>query len=137
LKSKLHDSISAIFCIYSDKLRQEKIMQTRVINKDNWQGFFDQVSKALQGKLIEIEVDSLELGAQIAVDKLSLNGLTYDKKDDAFVISTDEIEHVIHSPQQIFVTDGANGIDSLKVSSADGSEHIVSFAEPLTLPPAD
>ncbi len=112
-------------------------MQTRVINKDNWQGFFDQVSKALQGKLIEIEVDSLELGAQIAVDKLPLNGLTYDKKDDAFVISTDEIEHVIHSPQQIFVTDGANGIDSLKVSSADGSEHIVSFAEPLTLPPAD
>ena len=112
-------------------------MQTREIAKDNWQSFFDQVSRALQGKLIQIEVDSLELGAQIEVNKLSLNGLTYDKKDDAFVISTDEIEHVIRSPQQIFAADGGDGIDSLKVRSADGTEQIISFVEPLALPPPD
>ena len=112
-------------------------MQTREIEKDNWQGFFDQVSRALQGKLIQIEVDSLELGAQIELDKLSLNGLTYDSKDDAFIISTEEIEHVIHSPQQIFVADGIEGIGSLQVRSADGTEQMVSFKEPLALPPAD
>jgi len=112
-------------------------MQTREIEKDNWQSFFDQVSRVLQGKLIQIEVDSLELGAQTELDKLSLNGLTYDKKDDAFIISTEEIEHVIRSPQQIFVADGSDGINSLQVRSADGTEQIVSFVEPLALPPAD
>jgi len=112
-------------------------MQTREIEKDNWQSFFDQVSGTLQGKLIQIEVDSLELGAQIEADKLSLNGLTYDKKDDAFVVSTEEIEHIIHSPQQIFTTDGTEGIDSLQVRSADGTEQMISFTEPLALPPAD
>jgi len=112
-------------------------MQTREIEKINWQSFFDQVSRALQGKLIKIEVDSLELGAQIEADKLSLNGLTYDRKDDAFIITTDEIEHVIRSPQQIFVTDGAEGMNSLKISSADGTEQIISFVEPLALPPPD
>ncbi len=40
-------------------------MQTREIEKDNWQSFFDQVSGTLEGKLIQIEVDSLELGVQI------------------------------------------------------------------------
>jgi hypothetical protein len=67
----------------------------------------------------EIEVDSLELGAQIEAEKLSLNGLTYDRKDDAFVITTD----------------GTEGMNSLKISSADGTEQIISFVEPLALPP--
>lgn len=111
-------------------------MQTREIAKHNWQGFFDQVSLTLQGKLIQIEVDSLELGAQIEADKLSLNGLTYDSKDDAFVISTDQIQHVIRSPQQIFVADGKEGMNSLKVCAADGTEQIIKFLEPLALPPA-
>ncbi|MFZ9038543.1 MAG: DUF5335 family protein [Gammaproteobacteria bacterium] len=111
-------------------------MRTREIARENWQNFFDRVSRALQGKLIQIEIDSLELGAQIEVDRLSLNGLTYDSKDDSFVISTDEIEHVIHSPQQIFVGDGGDGVNSLEVRAADGSEQIIRFTEPLALPPA-
>ena len=112
-------------------------MQTREIEKDNWQSFFDQVSRILQGKLIQIEVDSLELGAQAELNKLSLNGLTYDKRDDAFIISTEEIEHVIHSPQQIFIADGTEGINSLQVRSTDGTDQIISFTEPLALPPAN
>jgi hypothetical protein len=112
-------------------------MQTREIEKGNWQGFFDQVSRALRGKLIQIEVDSLELGAQTELDKLSLNGLTYDKKDDAFIISTEQIDHVIRSPQQIFATDGSEGMNSIEVRPADGTQQIVRFTEPLALPPAD
>ena len=112
-------------------------MQTREIEKGNWQGFFDQVSRALRGKLIQIEVDSLELGAQTELDKLSLNGLTYDRRDDAFIISTEEIEHVIHSPQQIFATDGSEGMNSLEICAADGTRQILRFTEPLALPPAN
>lgn len=73
------------------------------------------------------EIDSLELSAQIEVDKFSLNGLTYDVKDDAFIVSTDQIDHVIHSPQQIFAADGSDVINSLKVRSADGTEQIISL----------
>jgi len=111
-------------------------MQTREIEKRNWAGFFDQVSRALRGKLIQIEVDSLELGAQTELDRLSLNGLSYDRKDDAFIIITEQIEHVIRSPQQIFATDGGEGMNSIEVRAADGSQQIVRFSEPLALPPA-
>ena len=111
-------------------------MQSREIARDNWQGFFDRVSKALQGKIIRIEIDSLEIGAQIEADKLSLDGLTYDPKDDAFIVSTAELEHVIRAPQQIFVTEGERGMGSLEVRAADGSAQIVDLVEPLALPPA-
>jgi len=110
-------------------------MQSREIAKDYWQGFFDRVSKALQGKVIRIEIDSLELGAQVEADKLSLNGLTYDAKDDTFIIATEELEHVVRLPQQIYVTEGERGVGSLEVRAADGSTQIVNFVEPLALPP--
>ena len=111
-------------------------MQTREIEKRYWQEFFDQVSAALQGKLIRIEVDSLDLGAQVEVERLSLNGLSYDTRGDIFIIDTDEIEHLIRSPQQIFVADGEEGINSIDIRCADGSEQILSFSEPLALPAA-
>ena len=109
-------------------------MHTRAIAKSVWSSFFDQVSEILRGKVIKIEVDSLELGAQIEVNKLSLNSLTYDKKDDSVIVSTDEIQHVIHSPQKIYVTEGPIGMDSLLVRTSDGIEQIISFSEPLALP---
>jgi len=51
-------------------------MRTREIHKDNWQSFFDQVSRTLRGELIQIEIDSLEPGAWIELDRLSLDDLT-------------------------------------------------------------
>ena len=52
-------------------------------------------------------------------------------------MQTREIEHVIRSPLQIFAADGTEELNNLKVRSADGSEQIISFAEPLALPPAN
>jgi len=52
-------------------------------------------------------------------------------------MQTGEIEHVIRSPQQVFVADGTKGINSLKVRSADGTEQIINYAGPLALPSAD
>ena len=112
-------------------------MQTREIEKRYWQDFFDQVSASLQGKMIRIEVDSLDLGAQVEAEGLSLNGLSYDVRGDTFVIATEAIEHNIRSPQQIFVADGDEGINSIDIRCADGTEQILSFSEPLALPPAN
>lgn len=109
-------------------------MKTREIPKSNWLRFFAQISDVLQGKVIQIEVDSLDLGAQIAVNKLSLNSLAYDRKDDSFIISTDEIQHVIQIPQQLFVTEEPLGIVSLQVRSSDEIEQIIRFSEPLAFP---
>ena len=112
-------------------------MFDREIASADWQAFFDQVSGALQGKVIKIEVDKLNLGAQIEAQNLSLNGLSYDPRDDVFTISTDEIEHMIHSPQRVFINESDGGVDSLMIQPADGGEEIIQFTEPLGLPSPD
>jgi hypothetical protein len=110
-------------------------MQTREISKPNWAEFFDQVSAALQGKTIEIEIDSVDFGAQHEARKLSLNSLTYDSRDDTLFVVTEVLEHAIHEPKRIFIADGEAGMQSLQVQAADGSKQIVLFSEPLSLPP--
>ena len=109
-------------------------MHTREIARQDWPEFFDRVSGALRGGVVSIEVDSLDIGAQIEAQALSLNGLTYDERDDAFIVGTDAIEHVINSPRQIFVADGDAGMNSIEIISADGVAQIIRFSEPLALP---
>ncbi|MFT5659297.1 MAG: hypothetical protein ACI9KN_002580 [Gammaproteobacteria bacterium] len=108
-------------------------MPIKEIAKKDWKSYFDRITKAVRGGLVHIEVDSLELGAQTEVDKLTLNGLTYEEKDAVLIVSTDEIEHTIRSPQQIYVTEGTSGLSSIKVSSADGVSQIISLTAPLKL----
>lgn len=109
-------------------------MKTTQIERDDWPEFFDRVSRALQGKQIEIEIDAADIGAQVEGKSLSLNGLSYDRKDDIFVVAAEVIEHLVRAPRQIFVSGDEDAIDSLEVAAADGSRHIVTFREPLALP---
>ena len=109
-------------------------MKTREIAHDEWSEFFDRVSGSLQGKKILIEVDAPDLGAQIEASQLSLNGLSYDRKGDVFIISTEDIEHRVHQPQKIFVSGDEDGFDGLQITTDEGAAHIIGFSEPLALP---
>ena len=109
-------------------------MKTTEIRRNDWSEFFDRVSGALQGKQIEIEIDAPDIGAQLEARKLSLNGLTYDRKDDVFIVSTEVVEHLVREPRQIFASGNEDAVDSLEITTADGSRHIVTFREPLALP---
>ena len=109
-------------------------MKTREIARDGWPEFFDRVSGSLQGKKIFIEVDAPDLGAQIEASKLSLNGLSYDRKGDIFIISTEVIERLIHQPRKIFVSGDEDGFDGLEITTEGGDAQIISFSEPLALP---
>ena len=109
-------------------------MKTREIPPQDWAEFFDRVSASLQGKSIDIEIDSPDIGAQIEARKLSLNGLSYDRKDDIVAIDTEVIEHLVHRPKQIYISGDEDAVDSLVITVDGGGKHIVSFSEPLALP---
>ena len=109
-------------------------MKTREISPQVWSEFFDRVSRSLQGKRIDIEIDAPDIGAQIEANKLSLNGLSYDHKDDVVAIDTEVIEHLVRAPQQIYISGDEDALDSLEIMVAGGGKHIVNFSEPLALP---
>ena len=112
-------------------------MKTREISPQDWSEFFDRVSASLQGKRIDIEIDAPDIGAQPEAKKLSLNGLSYDRKDDVLAIDTEVIEHLVRAPQQIYISGDEDAFDGLEITVAGGGKHIVSFGEPLALPAPD
>jgi hypothetical protein len=107
---------------------------TNRLDKAVWKPYFESVSKILAGKSVEIEVDSLNIGSQIAAKWLPVYGITYDTKDDLIAVQAEGLDHMIRGPREVFVE--AEGIDlhSMEVVDGDGVSQIVRFKAPLLLP---
>src|SRR4051812_44495798 len=109
---------------------------SHAVPESEWRGFFDRMSKTLQGKRAEIEVASLELGDQIVAEWAPLLGITYDSKDDAIDVALDRYSHVIRHPREIMVDQSPEGLGSVAIVDGDGARQVVKFRDPLALPPA-
>lgn len=108
------------------------------IPREKWQTFFDSMSKALEGKVVDIEVVGLDLGDQMATSSLPLNGIAYEPKSDTVYVYTDERErdhdHAIPRPREIFVQVGDTGLDQVVILDEDDHKHFVRLRAPLELP---
>lgn len=109
-------------------------MTVRKLDKTEWQGFLDRVSKRLAGRQAEIEVASLALGDQVEATWLPLLGLVYDHKSDLVEVALDGLDHMIGKPREIWADVGVDGLLSLEVVDADGVRQVVRLRDPLMLP---
>jgi hypothetical protein len=109
-------------------------MTTRKLDKAQWGGFLDHMSKLLEGKRTEVEVASLNLGDQIEAEWAPIIGVTYDPKDDLIDVELEGLDHMIHKPRELYVENGI-GVASLGIVDADGARQIVKFKDPMMLPP--
>ena len=105
------------------------------IDRAQWAPFLDAVTNSLIGKQAEIEVVSQNLGDQIEAEWAPLIGVTYDRKNDLIEIALEEMDHLIHSPRELFI-DYAVGevVAAIEIVDADGNRQIVRFKDPLALP---
>jgi Family of unknown function (DUF5335) len=115
---------------------------TDEIPRDAWRAYFDDLSKRLRTVEATVEVDGRDLGAQIAVERLLLEGITYDDRDDLLVVGfdvpegdPDAYEHMINGPQRIFVATGDRLETVIDVTDADQHQTIVRLEPPPALPP--
>lgn len=113
-------------------------VEFRPLRRENWQRFFDEVTKLIEGSQVEIEIAGLDLGDQIQAARLPLNGLTYDPNDDTFYVYIEDVEnsfdHAIPHPREILVHLVPEGLDQLVVLDPEGRRHIVRLRHPLQLP---
>ncbi|MGV6818452.1 MAG: DUF5335 domain-containing protein [Thiotrichales bacterium] len=107
---------------------------TEELNKTEWQSFFDRISKKIEGRPVRIEVAGLSLGDQIEAEFVSMIGITYDPKDDIVEVATEEVDHLIRSPRQIFFDAGVDGLQSVEVIDTDDNRQIIVLQTPLALP---
>ncbi|WP_370660503.1 DUF5335 family protein [Massilia soli] len=92
------------------------------------------MSKVLAGKQAEIDVESLELGAQVASRFAPLHGITYDHKSDMLEIMLERWEHNISHVHEIWIDRDGISLNSIMVLDSDGVEQIIKLRDPLTLP---
>ncbi len=104
------------------------------LEKSQWRGYFDRVSKALAGKRAEIEVASLKLGDRIEAEWLPLVGISYDQKNDVIDIALEGLTHLIHKPREVYIEENGPELSSLEVIDAEGARQIVVLKDPLMLP---
>ena len=101
-------------------------MSTFSLEKARWHGYFDNLSRVMDAVPATLEIVSEQIGGQTAAEKRMLNGTTYDPKDDVLELQMgDSMDHLIHGPKEIFITEDDDGLSSMEVVDKDGVKHIL------------
>ena len=111
-------------------------MTTRQLDRRQWQTYFDQISQHLEATRINLEITGPDLGVQTEAQHVTLQGLSYDPKDDAFSVISEELEHRIEHPEAISVREDAGGLSAVEIIDGDNRHHIARLISPLRLPPS-
>jgi hypothetical protein len=104
------------------------------LEKPKWHAYFDNMSKVLDGKRVEIEVDALSIGSQIEAEWLPLLGITYDPKNDLVEVALEGVDYMIRKPRDVFVDQTAVDLSSVEVIDNDDFRYIIKLRDPLMLP---
>ncbi len=104
------------------------------LEKSTWHPYFDNVSKILDGKEAEVEIASLDIGAQIEAEWLPLLGLVYDPRSDVVEVLMEGLDHLIQKPSEIYIDHDAVRLVSVEVVDGEGVRQIIKLRDPLMLP---
>jgi len=114
--------------------------QTRVVPKQEWHDFLEQLTKDHEQDRVTIEVVGEEFGDQFEGTALSLDNIEYDYKDNVMVVAVGDqssgspvvLRHFVHDPEKVyFDPELGHGVWALDLVSRDGSQTIVTaLAEP-------
>jgi hypothetical protein len=109
------------------------------IDRSAWRTFFDSMTKAIAGRLVELNVVGLDVGDQQIGTNLALYGISYDPPGDIlhFSISSGQdrrLDHVVQSPREIYAEVGETGLCGLFVQDRRGHKEFVRLRDPLLLP---
>jgi hypothetical protein len=103
---------------------------TQEIPRAAWRTYFDEFSKHMGTIEATVEVVGRDVGDQTLAEHLVLTGLTYDDKDDVFVIGLDapgappeDAEHLVEHPQRILVATGLDVHEEMAIDIEDDQEH--------------
>jgi hypothetical protein len=114
---------------------------THEIPREAWRSYFEELTNALGTVEATVEVVGRDLGDQFVAERALLTGISYDHKDDVFVIGLDtpgglpeDVEHLVYHPQRVMVTGLEDGSTVIDVEDAEGHQTIVRYAEVPALP---
>jgi hypothetical protein len=109
--------------------------------RDRWRAYFDELSRGLATTRASVEIEGSDLGAQVQAEGLVLSGVSYDDRDDVLVVGlspggpAESLEHLISSPQRIWVAPSAATVPStIEIEDAEGESTLVRLLPAPELP---
>ena len=110
-------------------------MATKELPKEQWEAYFDKLSKNLPAVEAQLEVVDKEAGDQIEVEYAPLLGMSYDPKDDVFEIQFGEKhDHLIYHPKEIYINEEDGSITHIEIVNKEGTKYILRMKPALPLP---
>ncbi len=115
---------------------------TQELAPETWVEYFDSINPNIDGQLVTIEVMSEELGDQVGVERLPLQEIDYDPKDNMVDISVGGrglrypvvLRHFISSPQTISVEESDTLVPTaILVTDASGDRTLIRVFEPTEI----
>jgi hypothetical protein len=104
---------------------------TRSLPAPKWQAYFDEISKCLAGERAFVQIEGLAFGDQTQAKCLPLIGLTYDPKGGLLEIAMEGLDHLIHRPREIVVSEGAEGLECLSIIDSHDQKQNIRLVKPL------
>ncbi|MER3452639.1 MAG: hypothetical protein C4321_10275 [Chloroflexota bacterium] len=121
-------------------------MELTEIARETWERFFDDVTARQAGAEVEIEVADVELGDQEEAIRLPLASLTYDPKDEAFIVSVGGrdgrlpvvLRHIVEGVLAIAVDiEDPVLVRTIAVEAKDRATTVLRITPKPVLPPAE
>lgn len=114
------------------------MITTTEIARDEWLSFFDTLSRLHQDEPVRIEVLREDIGAQLEVRDLPLDGITADRRGQHTTITiaagadpARHVSHLVSEPVSVRIARrGSGDDDTLEIVEADRTVTLVSFEAP-------
>jgi Family of unknown function (DUF5335) len=117
---------------------------TRELDRQSWAGYLDSLTESSEGLLVSIELMSEEIGDQSDVERMPLQAISYDPRDDVLEVAVGGrgvrypivLRHFISNPTTISVEeDGAPSPSAILVTDPSGVRTLIRLFEPPELEP--
>lgn len=112
---------------------------TKEIPRQQWKDYFDRLTKQhLRDDRFEaatIELLSPDLGDQVELEAIHLQGISFDPKSDALEVLLENVDRLVYRPKGIWVVEGQDGFPrTIEILREDGTKEIMTLSRkgPLT-----
>jgi len=108
-------------------------MAEKCIVPQDWEEYFDELYKKIKdmNEKVEIDIEAPSVFEEEEAKGIPLLGLSYDPKDKVFSVMSENIEHLVHKPQEICVEEENGGIIQIRLVDGTGTEHFIKFSTPV------
>lgn len=115
---------------------------TQELASETWGDYFDSLTPKVEGLLVTIEVMSEQLGDQLDVERLPLETIGYDHKDDVLEVAVGGrdlrypvlLHHFISAPRAISVEESGRLLPSaILVTDASDVRTLIRLYEPTAV----